>query len=110
MTVKHIVPCVCTKHPPTAADKTTYGMPVLFVSDSIAIDGKQYWIAKCPVCGRGGLLEFNSSYLALKDWNDMQEKLYRQEGREIIYNDDWATYTDNYGNYLPQYKSKWDDL
>ena len=25
MTVDHIIPCVCTPHPPTCADRTTYG-------------------------------------------------------------------------------------
>lgn len=109
MTVEHIIPCICTKHPPTAADKSTYGMPILTVSDGL-VSNKQFYSATCPVCRRGGLISSNSSYKALMRWNEMQEKLYAFEKREIIYYDDFEQYTDKYGNYLSEYKSTWDEL
>lgn len=35
----------------------------------------QYYEAFCPKCGRGGMFQFKSSYLALKHWNEMQISL-----------------------------------
>lgn len=32
-----------------------------------------FFAVYCPVCGRDGLLKFKSAYLALKDWNEMQQ-------------------------------------
>ena len=109
MTVEHIIPCICTKHPPTAADKSTYGMPILTVSDGL-VSNKQFYSATCPVCRRGELIYSNSPFKALKHWNEMQEKLYAFEKRYIIYRDDFKQYMDEQGNYLPEYKSKWDEL
>ena len=31
-----------------------------------------YFEAYCPNCGRGGLIQYKSAYLALKAWNAMQ--------------------------------------
>ena len=32
----------------------------------------------CPDCGRGNVgLQYKSAYLALKAWNDMQERLWK---------------------------------
>jgi hypothetical protein len=28
----------------------------------------------CPVCGRGGIFQFKSAYLALKNWNKLQKE------------------------------------
>ena len=54
-------------------DSVYYGMPQLKVCG-----GKPhtYFEVYCPNCGRGGLLQFKSAYLALKDWNEMQEELH----------------------------------
>ena len=30
---------------------------------------------ECPKCGRGGIIDFTSSYKALKSWNEMQHSL-----------------------------------
>ena len=37
--------------------------------------GMDYFEIYCPNCGRGGMLQFKSAYLAVKDWNEMQESL-----------------------------------
>ena len=78
MTVDKIIPCVCTDHNPTVADSVYYGMPQLKVSGATSYH-KQFWTAFCPVCGRGGCVEYKSAYLALKAWNDMQKSLYEFE-------------------------------
>ena len=75
MKVKTIFPCVCIDHTPTAADSGTYGMPVMQLYS--CGDGRAYhFIPKCPNCGRGGLREFTSDYMALKEWNSMQFDLW----------------------------------
>lgn len=74
MTVDKILPCICIDHEPNECDSVYYGMPQLKVSSG-NIPHRQFWTVYCPNCGRGGLLEFKSAYLALKDWNVMQEHL-----------------------------------
>lgn len=109
MTVDHIIPCVCTPHPPTCADRTTYGMPVLTACGYIS--RKQFWKIKCPVCGRGGLSEFRSSYKALKDWNHIMERCYEMEKKEIVLYDDFEKFYDPVsGKPYPEYQSGWDEL
>lgn len=39
----------------------------------------------CPNCGRGGLYEEKSAYLALKKWNELQKGLYAFEGKKIVF-------------------------
>ena len=75
MRVKKIVPCVCIDHKPDAADSVYYGMPQLKVSGGID-NGTQFYSPYCPNCGRGGCNEYKSAYLALKAWNEMQERLW----------------------------------
>lgn len=87
MTVDKIIPCICTDHPPYAGDSCYYGMPQLKISGNY-IPHKQFFTAFCPNCGRGGAEEFNSPYLALKDWNNFQEGLYEYHKREVIYYED----------------------
>ena len=72
MLVDKIIPCICCEHEPSSDDSVYYGMPQLKVCG-----GKPttYFEVFCPVCGRGGLFQFKSAYLALKDWNDMQTQL-----------------------------------
>jgi hypothetical protein len=76
MTVEKIIPCICIDHEPTVADSVFYGMPVLLPYNSNK-EHKQYWNIKCPNCGRGGLFEEKSAYMALKKWNELQESLRR---------------------------------
>lgn len=71
MKVDHIETCVCIDHKPTTVDSVFYGMPQLRVSVG------QEWKVFCPNCGRGGCKEYKSRYLALVDWNKMQQSLKR---------------------------------
>lgn len=73
MKVDHVIPCVCCDHEPNAGDSVYYGMPQLKVTD--VYRGHQFFEAYCPNCGRGGLFQYRSAYLALKAWNEMQEHL-----------------------------------
>lgn len=73
-TVEKIIPCVCTDHEPTVGDGVHYGMPQLKVSCG-TVPHKQFWTPFCPVCGRGGILEYGSPYQALKAWNQLQTEL-----------------------------------
>ena len=66
----NIIPCICTDHEPNSGDSCYYGMPQFKVTDDMS-----YWEIQCPVCGRGGIFQFKSPYLAAKDWNEMQERL-----------------------------------
>jgi len=81
MTVEKIIPCVCCDHQPTDADSVYYGMPILRVCGHY-IAHKQFWEVQCPNCGRGGTIQHNSAYLALKHWNELMERCYRMEGKE----------------------------
>lgn len=72
MKVNQIIPCICIDHEPNAGDSVYYGMPQLKVTGS---NGNEWYEAYCPSCGRGGLFQFKSSYLALKDWNKLQKEL-----------------------------------
>ena len=72
MKVGKIIPCVCSpnweeKH----IESGYYGMPILRTYGGA--DG--YFECVCPNCGRGGMIQFKSAYLALRDWNMMQEHL-----------------------------------
>ena len=70
-----IIPCICTKSKPS--DGSVYfGMPQLKVTSSIK--EKQYYEPFCPICGRGGF-QYESSYLALKHWNEIQRELWLWE-------------------------------
>lgn len=69
-----IIPCVCCDHEPSAGDSVYYGMPQLKVTQNM-----EYYEIFCPRCGRGGLLQFKSAYLAVKDWNEMQIMLRGSE-------------------------------
>lgn len=76
MTVDRIIPCICCDHTPDSSDRCDYGMPILIPMQSyIPQEHKQLWNVKCPNCGRGGLYEEKSPYLALKKWNELQEHL-----------------------------------
>ena len=88
MTVDKIIPCICCDHPPSVDDRSEYGMPVLKLANS-SIPHLQFYTAECPFCGRGGVLQFKSAYLALKNWNEMQQQLYESEHKPIIYQEDW---------------------
>ena len=70
MKVGEIIPCVCTPEADLITDGYA-GMPILRT-----YNGKDtFFDCQCPNCGRGGLLQFKSAYLALKDWNEMQRNL-----------------------------------
>lgn len=75
-----IMPCVCIDHEPNSGDSLYYGMPQFKVTDNM-----DYWEIYCPNCGRGGLLQFKSPYLAVKDWNDMQERLRMVKDGSFIF-------------------------
>lgn len=74
MRVDKIETCICCDHEPTVADSAFYGMPEMKISYS-DFNHKYWFVPYCPKCGRGGILEFKSAYLALKNWNDMQARL-----------------------------------
>ena len=76
MKVDKIIPCVCIDHEPTAADSVHYGMPQLKVS---GYEKNQWFTPYCPNCGRGGMSEHKSAYLALKHWNGLMECLWKHE-------------------------------
>lgn len=82
MTVERITPCVCCDHDPTGADSVYYGMPILRVAGNYT-PHRQYWEAQCPACGRGGIFQYKSAYLALKHWNELMDRCYRMEGKQI---------------------------
>ena len=88
MTVDKIIPCVCCEHPPSVDDASHYGMPILMPYNSLK-DHLQFWQAKCPKCGRGGVIDYKSAYLALKGWNEMMRDCYEYERKEIVYEEDW---------------------
>lgn len=74
MKVVRVIPCICSpnweeKH----IESGYYGMPQLRVYGG----SDRYFEAYCPKCGRGGLSQHKSAYLALKGWNEMQEQLRR---------------------------------
>lgn len=89
MTVEKIIPCICCEHPPSVDDSHTYGMPFLIPCNSSRETHKQWWEAICPNCKRGGLFQYKSAYLALKAWNEMQQKLYEWENKQILYEEAW---------------------
>ena len=73
MKVDKILPCICCDHQPDdVSDSIYYGMPQLKVCG-----GKPhtYFEAYCPICGRGGMFQYSSAFLALRAWNEMQDKL-----------------------------------
>ncbi len=70
MKVGKINPCVCTPNPDFIADGHA-GMPHIKTYGG----ADNYFEVFCPNCGRGGLIQFKSVYLALKDWNEMQQML-----------------------------------
>lgn len=72
MKVGKIIPCVCTPEPDLTANGYA-GMPILRTYGG----DDTYFDVKCQKCGRGGLFQFKSAYLALKHWNEMQEELRR---------------------------------
>ena len=74
-----ITPCICAAHEPTAGDSCYYGMPQFYVTADM-----NDWELQCPVCGRGGRLQFKSPYLAVKDWNEMQEQERLRKPLEFI--------------------------
>ena len=85
MRVKKIIPCVCIDHRPDASDSVYYGMPQLKVSGGFDTS-MQFYSPYCPNCGRGGCAEYKSAYLALKSWNEMQERLWAvKENPEFIF-------------------------
>ena len=88
MTVSKIIPCVCCEHPPSSDDGHEYGMPILIPSNSLQ-EHMQFWEAKCPKCGRGGIFQYKSAYLALKHWNELMIRCYMNEGKPIIYEEDF---------------------
>lgn len=78
MKVSKIIPCICCTHTPNCGDSVYYGMPTLKVTD-----GMNYFEAYCANCGRGGLIQYKSAYLAIKGWNEMQQRL-RKNGIDYL--------------------------
>lgn len=70
MNVDKILPYVCCDHEPNSDVSEFYGMPLLEVFFD---EPDTFFSAYCPVCGRG-TYSFNSAYLALKHWNNLQVK------------------------------------
>ena len=76
MKIGRIHPCICISHVPTSGDSGTYGMPALKVYQSSGYPER--YIPYCPTCGRGGIIDYSSAYLALKHWNELQEQLWEE--------------------------------
>lgn len=76
MKIGRIHPCICVSHIPDSGDSGHYGMPNLQIYQSGS--GQEYYFPACPVCGRGGMFEFKTAYLALKHWNELQEQLWSE--------------------------------
>lgn len=74
MKVDKILPCVCCAHEPNSSDSVYYGMPQLKVYFD---DPDTFFSVFCPVCGRGGILQFESANLALMHWNELQVQVLR---------------------------------
>lgn len=70
-----IIPCVCTELKNDGSDSVYSGMPILYVTDYYESCDTQFYAAKCPKCGRGGLIQYKSAYLALRAWNKMQKQV-----------------------------------
>ncbi len=68
MQVKKVLPCVCIDHEPDVGDSVFYGMPQLKVAGS---NRNILYTPYCPHCGRGGMFQYKTAYLALKAWNEM---------------------------------------
>ena len=73
-----VIPCICIEHKPDCSDSVHYGMPQLKITN--VWQGRMYFTAYCPNCGRGGAHEFKSAYLSIKDWNEFQSRLWRNRG------------------------------
>ena len=73
-----IIPCICCDHEPDYGDSVYYGMPQLKVTNKM-----DYFEVYCPNCGRGGMFQYKSAYLAIKEWNKMQESLRRNDIFEV---------------------------
>lgn len=65
-----VLRCVCSDEFVSENEYSYIGMPFLKVTSDM-----NFWEAFCPNCGRGGLFQYKSAYLALKAWNVMQEGL-----------------------------------
>ena len=74
MRIGKIHPCICISHLPDYGDSGTYGMPALKIYQHD--EYPERYIPYCPVCGRGGMFDFPSAYLAFKHWNELQENLW----------------------------------
>lgn len=72
MKVGKIIPCICSPNrEDNKFESGYYGMPIIKTYGGT----DTYFECVCPICGRGGLFQFKSTYLALKDWNKLQEEL-----------------------------------
>lgn len=78
-----VLKCVCFKETSEPGGEGRYdGMPHLQTTPDM-----NCWEAYCPNCGRGGIIEYKSPYLALKSWNVMQEGL-RSPYSALFYDDE----------------------
>ncbi len=76
MQVEKVLPCVCVDHEPDAGDSVFYGMPELKIA---GYKGNPLYTPYCPKCGRGGVFQYKSAYLALKAWNELIKQLRQTE-------------------------------
>ena len=86
--VERIIPCVCADHAPSVDDASYYAMPQLKVCNSFK-NGVQLWTVFCPVCGRGGMFQHKSPNLALHHWNELMQRCYDGEGKEVVFKEEW---------------------
>lgn len=81
MKVGEVMPCICS---PNWEDEHIadgyYGMPQLRVYGG----GDRFFDCRCPKCGRGGLLQYKSAFLALRAWNEMQEGIRHNLDLEVV--------------------------
>ena len=74
MKVDRVIPCICAEdYENRKYESSYYGMPQLKVTD--VYRGNQYFEAFCPNCGRGGMFQYRSAFLALRAWNELQDRI-----------------------------------
>jgi hypothetical protein len=78
MKPKYVVPCVCIDHEPDVRDSVHFGMPRLDVVQS-NYPSEQFWFVSCPVCGRGGIIQYKTAHEGLKQWNILQSYCWHGE-------------------------------
>ena len=79
MKIGKIHPCICIERNREAGDSGFLGMPNLKIYQG-SPEYPECYVPYCPSCGRGGIKEYPSAFMALKAWNALQESLWEMNG------------------------------